>query len=118
MTKFSIIIFSIIFLFAENISAQVATPLTSQDENSGRAQLYDLLKIVPTPRAAAMGNSFVAMKNDPNTIFSNPAALSSQIPRDSIAPGTNLSIAASPLGTGITQGSVAFSMPAPEILGE
>ena len=98
--------------------AQGASPLTSQDENSGRTQLYNLLKIVPTPRAAAMGNSFVAMKNDPNTIFCNPAALSSQTPRDSTAPGTILSLAASPRGVGITQGSIAFSAPAPESLGE
>jgi hypothetical protein len=109
--------FLILLIFAGSVSAQVATTI-GQDENSGRAQLYDLLKRVPTPRAAAMGNSFVAMKNDPNTIFSNPAALSSQIPRDSLAPGTNLSIAASPLGIGITQGSIAFSAPAPEMLGE
>ena len=107
-----------VLLLAVHASAQVASPLANQSENSGRAQLYDLLKIVPTPRAAAMGNSFVAMKNDPNTIFSNPAALSSQIMRDSAAPGTLLSLAASPLGSGITQGALAFSAPAPEVLGE
>jgi hypothetical protein len=107
----------LIALLAGSIFAQGGT-LISQDENSGRAQLYNLLKIVPTPRAAAMGNSFIAMKNDPNTLFSNPAALSSQIPRDSAAAGTNLSIAASPLGIGITQGSIVFSAPAPEALGE
>jgi hypothetical protein len=117
MTQRLLFILGIILLASTSI-AQVATPLTSQDESSGRTQLYNLLKIVPTPRAAAMGNSFVAMKNDPNTIFSNPAALSSQSPRDSTAPGTILSLAASPLGVGITQGSIAFSAPAPEMLGE
>jgi len=107
-----------LFLFlAGNVFAQVGSTI-NQDENSGRAQLYDLLKIVPSPRAAAMGNSFVAMKNDPNTLFSNPAALSSQIPRDSLAPGTNLSLAVSALGIGMTQGSIVFSAPAPEALGE
>ncbi len=118
MTKFSIIFFSISLLLTSSASSQVASPLTSQSENSGRAQIFDLLKTVPTPRAAAMGNSFVAMKNDPNTIFSNPAALSSQTLRDSTAPGTILSLAASPIGSGITQGSIAFSAPAPEALGE
>jgi hypothetical protein len=106
-----------IFVLAAGAFAQVATTI-SLDESSGRAQLYNLLKIVPTPRAAAMGNSFVAMKNDPNTIFSNPAALSTQVPRDSMAPGTDLSLAASSIGVGITQGSIAFSAPAPEALGE
>ncbi len=104
-------------LFASSAFAQPATTIGA-DPNSGRAELYDLLKRVPTPRAAAMGNTFVAIKNDPNTIFSNPAALSSQIPRDSVAPGTNLSVAVSALGIGITQGSIAFSAPAPEMLGE
>ncbi|MEI8135130.1 MAG: PorV/PorQ family protein [bacterium] len=109
---------SVLFLVALSVTAlaQVGTPL-NQDESSGRAQLYDLLKRVPTPRAAAMGNSYVAMKNDPNTLFSNPAALSSQTVRDSSAPGTILSIAASPLGSGITQGSIVFSAPE-ETLGE
>ncbi len=111
-------IFVITLLASSGAFAQVAVPLTTQDENSGRTELYNLLKIVPTPRAAAMGNSFIAIKNDPNTIFSNPAALSSQTPRDSAAPGTILSLAASPIGAGITQGSIAFSAPAPEMLGE
>jgi len=111
----NIIYFSL--LFAGSAFAQVATTI-GQDENSGRAQLYDLLKTVPSPRAAAMGNSFVAMKNDPNTLFSNPAALSSQIPRDSTAPGTDLSLSVGALGIGMTQGSVVFSAPAPEALGE
>ena len=117
MQKFVASLF-IVSLLTGISPAQVASPLSSQDENSGRTQLYNLLKIVPTPRAAAIGNSFVAMKNDPNTIFSNPAALSSQIPRDSAAPGTILSLAASPIGVGITQGSIAFSAPAPEMLGD
>ncbi len=115
MQKFFESVF-IIVLLAGSAFAQPATTIGS-DPNSGRAQLYDLLKRVPTPRAAAMGNSFVSIKNDPNTVFSNPAALSSQTPRDSVAPGTNLSVAASTLAIGITQGSIAFSAPAPEILG-
>src|SRR5439155_21177636 len=105
--------YCIYFLFLSSAALAQNGSTLSQDENSGRAQLYDLLKIVPTPRAAAMGNSFVAMKNDPNTIFSNPAAISSQIPRDSTAPGTNLSLAASSLGVGVTQGSIAFTAPSP-----
>jgi hypothetical protein len=115
MRKILLLFFTL--LFGSTALSQVATTI-NQDESSGRAQLYDLLKRVPTPRAAAIGNSFVAMKNDPNTIFSNPAALSSQMPRDSAAPGTILSMAASPIGVGITQGSIAFSAPAPEALGE
>jgi hypothetical protein len=107
-----------LFLFLSGTSFAQTGSTLSQDENSGRAQLYDLLKIVPTPRAAAMGNSFVAMKNDPNTIFSNPAALSSQTKRDSLASGTDLSIAAGAIGGGITQGSVVFTMPTSEFLGE
>jgi hypothetical protein len=111
------ILFFLLFVLAATASAQVATSI-NQDESSGRAELYDLLKRVPTPRAAAIGNSYVAIKNDPNTIFSNPAALSTLTPRDSAAPGTILSIAASPIGAGITQGSISFGAPAPESLGE
>src|SRR5439155_22507175 len=107
--------YCIYFLFLSSAALAQNGSTLSQDENSGRAQLYDLLKIVPTPRAAALGNSFVAMKNDPNTIFSNPAALSSQIKRDSLAPGSDLSIAGGAVVTGITQGAIVFSMLGPDV---
>ena len=71
--------------FASITYAQSGTTI-GNDENSGRAKVFQVLTIPPSARAAALGNTFVAMKDDPTTIFSNPAALSTQTKRDSIAP--------------------------------
>jgi hypothetical protein len=57
----------------------------AQDDNSsGRAHVYDFLNVVTNPRAAGLGNAFVAMKNDPNAFFSNPATLSTLSIGDSL----------------------------------
>src|SRR5665647_2233324 len=62
----------------------LASGVQAQDIGvSARAHLSDILNKPLSPRAASMGNSFVATKNDPNTIFSNPAALSTVEPSDS-----------------------------------
>ncbi len=65
--------------------------IAQSDETSGRTQVFQVLSITPNPRAAALGNTFVAMKNDPNTLFSNPAALGSVVSTDSTLEGLPLS---------------------------
>ncbi len=104
-------------LAASQIYAQSGSTI-GIDENSGRTGVYQLLTIPGSARAAALGNTFVAMKDDPTTIFSNPAALSTQQKRDSLAPGSVISFGYTNLALDITQGYVAYSQPAPEFLGD
>lgn len=80
---------------------------------SGRARLSDILNKPLSPRAAAMGNSFVAMKDDPNTIFSNPAAISSIIIKDSTKLN-ELSISYSHYVLDINEGAIVYDHPVPE----
>src|SRR5689334_7135191 len=87
------------------------------DENSGRAGIFQILTIPGSARAAALGNTFVAMKDDPTTIFSNPACLSTQHKRDSLAPGSVVSFGFTKLALDMNQGYAAYSQPS-EFLGE
>ncbi len=41
----------------------------------GFADVYQFLKLQPSPRATSIGNGFIANYDDPNVIFSNPAGL-------------------------------------------
>jgi hypothetical protein len=102
--------------FGTILRAQTGSTVGS-DENSGRAGVFNVLTIAPGPRAAAMGNTFVAMKDDPTTIFSNPAAVSTQTKRDSAAPGSVISFGFTKMALDMNQGYVAYSQPAPEFLG-
>jgi hypothetical protein len=87
------------------------------DETSGRAGVFQILTIPGSARAAAMGNTFVAMRDDPNTIFSNPAALSTQVKRDSLASGSLVSFGFTKLALDMNQGYAVYSQPT-ESLGE
>jgi hypothetical protein len=92
----------------------IAPVLHAQEVDlSGRARLSDILNKPLSPRAAAMGNSFVAMKDDPNTIFSNPGALSSIIVKDSTKEN-ELSLSYSHYVLDINEGAIVYDHPVPE----
>jgi hypothetical protein len=89
-------------------------PASAQDiEESGRAHIYEFLNVTVNPRAAAMGNSFVAMKNDVSTIFSNPAALST-MSADSSGRDQVVSAGFTKHILDINEGYVAYGMPVKE----
>jgi hypothetical protein len=80
---------------------------------SARAQLSDILNKPLNARAAALGNTFVAMPNDANTIFSNPAAISSIVIADSNRMN-DLSVSYSHYILDINEGAVVYEHPVPE----
>lgn len=87
----------------------------AQDDNtSGRTHVYEFLNVAPSARAAALGNTFVAMKNDPNTLFSNPAALMSVAKRDSLQEGLPLSFGMTKHVLDINEGYISFGGRIPE----
>ncbi len=86
-----------------------AMPLFAQtDITSGRAHDFQFIEVTVNPRAAALGNSFVAIQNDPNTIFSNPACIVSVEPKDSSFLGTPLSVGYTSLPAGLTEGYLSY----------
>jgi hypothetical protein len=80
---------------------------------SDRAMLSDLVNKPISARAAALGNSFVAMPDDPNTLFSNPAAISSIHILDSNKMN-ELSFSYSHYVLDINEGAVVYEHPVPE----
>ncbi len=74
------------FVLAFMLSCLCSDQAFAQDQSntSGRAHVYDFLNVVTNPRAAGLGNAFVAMKNDPNAFFSNPATLSTLTQGDTL----------------------------------
>ncbi|MDP4200745.1 MAG: PorV/PorQ family protein [Bacteroidota bacterium] len=96
----------VLLVFGTTIRAQ-------EVDLSGRTRLSDLLNKPLSPRAAAMGNSFVAMKDDPNTIFSNPAALSSLTIKDSTQLN-EFSLSYSHYILDINEGALVYDHPVPE----
>ena len=84
-----------------------------QLDESARAHLSDILNKPFSPRAAALGNTFVAMKDDPNTIFSNPAAISSVVTPDSDRENT-ISVSYTHYVLDINEGAVVYEHPVPE----
>ena len=87
----------------------VAAPVFAQpDILSGRAHDFEFLNVTVNPRAAALGNSFVAIKNDPNAIFSNPACIVSVVPKDSTYLGTPVSFGFTPLPAGLSEGYISY----------
>jgi hypothetical protein len=87
----------------------VGTAVFAQPDNtSGRAHVFEFLANTPNPRAAALGNSFVAMKNDVNTLFTNPAALATMEPRDSLSPTQRAALGFTTFGVGITEGYLTY----------
>jgi hypothetical protein len=102
---------SFVFLFL------IATPVLAQsDETSGRASIYEFLNIPVNPRASAMGNAFVAMKNDQNTLFSNPAALAT-LQADSLGRSYRVSVGFLKHIKDINEGFVSFGAPADTLFG-
>src|SRR5688572_5525698 len=94
-----------------------ASPIWAQsDENSGRADTYEFLNIPANPRAAAMGNAFVTVKNDQNTIFSNPGALGS-MRTDSLGRSSRASAGFLKHVLDINEGYVSFGAPADSLFG-
>ncbi len=89
-------------------------PAHAQDiDESARAYLSDILNKPLSPRAAAMGNAYVAMPNDPNSIFSNPAAISSIVITDSTRMN-NISVSYSHYVLDINEGAFVYEHPVPE----
>jgi hypothetical protein len=96
------------------ISSAFTTSLLAQDVGvSGRAELSDILNKALSPRAAALGNSFVAMPDDPNTIFSNPAAISSVHIQDSEKMNV-VSVSYTHYILDLNEGAVVYEHPVPE----
>lgn len=89
-------------------------PLAAQElDESARTRLSDILNRPLSARAAALGNAFVAMKDDPNTLFSNPAAISTIQPRDS-SKLNEIAINYSHYVLDINEGSFVYEHPVPE----
>src|SRR5688572_2977515 len=106
---FSIMTRSSLRGFALTLVLSAATPVFAQpDVTSGRATDFDFLNVPVNPRAAALGNSFVAIKNDPNAIFSNPACIVSVVPKDSSYLGTPLTFGFTPLPAGMSEGYISY----------
>ncbi len=80
---------------------------------STRASLSDILNKPLSPRAAALGNAVVALPDDPNTIFSNPAAISSVTVEDS-SRMNNVSLSYSHYVLDLNEGAVVYEHPVPE----
>lgn len=87
-----------------------------EDEVSGRTGIYQVLDIVSSPRAAALGNSFVAMKDDPNTLFSNPAALAT-LTVDSMGRRHKIAVGFLKHVLDINEGYISYATPTDTILG-
>lgn len=95
----------------------LATPAMAQsDETSGRASIYEFLNIATSPRASAMGNAYVAVKDDPNTIFSNPAALAT-IKADSLDRENKLAAGFLKHVMDINEGYISYAAPADSLFG-
>jgi hypothetical protein len=103
------------YLFGFVLALSVVGSSFAQDDNtSGRTHVYEFLNVPVNPRAAALGNTFVAMKNDPNTLFSNPAALISVEKRDSLQDGLLLSFGMTKHILDINEGYISFGGKIPE----
>ncbi len=80
---------------------------------SSRASLSDILNKPLSPRAAAMGDAYVAVPDDPNTIFTNPAAISSLEIQDSSRLNA-VSLSYSHYVLDLNEGAVVYEHPVPE----
>src|SRR5438552_17404881 len=101
---------SAVLLFLLILAGRV---LAQDVDVSGRTRLSDILNKPLSPRAAAMGNAFVAMKDDPNTLFSNPAAISTIVPQDS-SRLNEISVSYSHYVLDINEGAIVYEHPVPE----
>src|SRR5579883_2133231 len=101
----ALLVIAFVLHFSEAIFAQDLDP-------SARTHLSDVLNKPLSPRAAALGNAFVAMKDDPNTLFSNPAAISSVV-IDSEREN-EIAVSYSHYVLDINEGAVVYEHPVPE----
>ncbi len=102
-----------LFFFILYTSSFILSARAQDVNESARAFLSDILNKPLSPRAAALGNTFVATPNDPNTIFSNPAAISSIVITDSDRMN-NISVSYSHYVLDINEGAVVYEHPVPE----
>src|ERR1700728_1162430 len=102
-----------LFFFLLHTSYFLLAAHAQNVDESARAALSDILNKPLSPRAAALGNKFVAMPNDPNTIFSNPAALSSIVLTDSDRMN-NISASFTHYVLDINEGAFVYEHPVPE----
>src|SRR5579872_4651925 len=101
------------FFFILQTSCVIPTGHAQTLDESARAHLSDILNKPLSPRAAALGNAFVAMPDDPNTLFSNPAAISSITIEDS-ARMNDISLSYTHYVLDINEGAVVYEHPVPE----
>jgi hypothetical protein len=102
-----------LFFFILHSSIFILAAKAQDVDESARAALSDILNKPLSPRAAALGNTFVAMPNDPNTIFSNPAALSSIVVTDSDRMN-DISVSYTHYVLDINEGAFVYEHPVPE----
>ena len=102
-----------LFFFILHSSYFILSAHAQDIPTSGRASLSDILNKPLNARAAALGNTFVAMPNDPNTLFSNPAAISSIIIADSDRMN-DISVSYSHYVLDINEGAVVYEHPVPQ----
>ncbi len=102
-----------LFFFLLHTSFFIRDAKAQDVDESARAHLSDILNKPLSPRAAALGNTFVATPNDPNTIFSNPAAISSIVIADS-GRMNDISVSFSHYILDINEGAVVYEHPVPE----
>jgi hypothetical protein len=95
----------LLFIFALFAGTQANAQV---DNISGRTHVFEFLVNTPNPRAAALGNSFVAMKNDVNTLFTNPAALATMEPRDSMSPAQRAALGFTSYGISMSEGYLVY----------
>src|ERR1035437_2572523 len=98
------------FFFILNTSDFLLSAHAQTLDESARAHLSDILNKPLSPRAAALGNAFVAMPDDPNTLFSNPAAISTITIEDS-ARMNDISLSYSHYVLHLNQGAVPYGRP-------
>src|SRR5437588_352250 len=103
----------IVLVFIFHLSSFIFSAKAQEVDLSARAHLSDVLNKPLSPRAAAMGNAFVAMKDDPNTLFSNPAAISTIVPQDSERLN-EISASYSHYVLDINEGAIVYEHPVPE----
>ncbi|HEX5316845.1 MAG TPA: hypothetical protein VFX22_09370, partial [Candidatus Kapabacteria bacterium] len=109
---FALLAAIVLFFILNSSCYQVSVHAQTLDESS-RAHLSDILNKPLSPRAAALGNAFVAMPDDPNTLFSNPAAISTITIEDS-ARMNDISLSYSHYVLDINEGAVVYEHPVPE----
>jgi len=102
-----------LFFFILHSSYFIGAARAQDVPTSGRAFLSDILNKPLNARAAALGNTFVATQNDPNTLFSNPAAISSIVIADSDRMN-DISVSYSHYILDINEGAIVYEHPVPQ----